>query len=229
MRGKQGRAHPARSIQRITPARAGKTYLGLSAALWRLGSPPRVRGKQIGGAERCCTMRITPARAGKTACRYPSATSQSDHPRACGENTVPRYDRRHAGGSPPRVRGKRLGLPSVPLLHRITPARAGKTHEPARAVPRGADHPRACGENWLTMSVTAVCAGSPPRVRGKRSQRVYRDEPVRITPARAGKTNLKRIPYGIWTDHPRACGENFNAIHKSLDQIGSPPRVRGKH
>ena len=54
----------------------------------------------------------------------------------------------YSQGSPPRVWGKLRYL----LLRRspggITPAHAGKTPPVCASVPRRADHPRACGENF---------------------------------------------------------------------------------
>ena len=51
---------------------------------------------------------------------------------------------------------------------------------------------------------------------------------ARITPADAGKTSTaSRNAIGTW-DHPRGCGENNRADKVRLDDIGSPPRMRGK-
>ena len=49
-----------------------------------------------------------------------------------------------------------------------------------------------------------------------------------ITPAYAGKTwVVKKIKLGQ-EDHPRVCGENHSPIMTVAEQIGSPPRMRGK-
>ena len=70
--------------------------------------------------------------------------------------------------------------------------------------------------------------GSPPQVRGKRIRTFASFEPVRITPAGAGKTPLIRHPAGAGRDHPRRCGEN-SALHELQERAaGSPPQVRGK-
>ena len=92
--------------ERITPAHAGKT----ACKAWNCkaytdhpracgennynvttrnvlnGSPPRMRGKQGGDAERPCCPRITPAHAGKTLINSSVCLLSPDHPRACGEN-----------------------------------------------------------------------------------------------------------------------------------------------
>ena len=51
---------------------------------------------------------------------------------------------------------------------------------------------------------------------------------MRIPPAHAGKTNMRKY-LQIWTpDHPRACGENHLLAGRIKDFHGSPPRMRGK-
>ena len=50
--------------------------------------------------------------------------------------------------------------------------------------------------------------GSPPQVRGKRSEAVLMPKKVQ--------------------DHPRRCGENFLPLKPHLAAAGSPPQVRGK-
>ena len=90
------------------------------------------------------------------------------------------------------------------------------------------DHPRRCGENFFFVPCNAALAGSPPQVRGKQSVAVCPQVQIRITPADAGKTDL-RVSYG-WqkADHPRGCGENAGNIKLISIPDGSPPRMRGK-
>ena len=71
-------------------------------------------------------------------------------------------------------------------------------------------------------------AGSPPRMRGKRSCAVVPLELRGITPAHAGKTSSPKQPRDYSKDHPRACGENFSLPHDFQPWSGSPPRMRGK-
>ena len=95
--------------------------------LTRLGSPPRVRGKQIQISCSRYGYGITPACAGKTRQRLCRLPSGKDHPRVCGENVVGIGLNLVEIGSPPRVRGK-LPLPVSTFVNvRITPACAGKT------------------------------------------------------------------------------------------------------
>ena len=106
------------------------------------------------------------------------------------------------------MRGKltRLGLKGNEL--RITPAGAGKTNF-LDTYPRAIeDHPRRCGENLNVRSYVSLYLGSPPRMRGKRIRTFASFEPVRITPADAGKTRNKELSENRYKDHPRGCGEN---------------------
>ena len=91
---------------------------------------------------------------------------------------------------------------------RITPAHAGKTYivYPSRSTSQ--DHPRACGENFLSIRSIHLPSGSPPRMRGKLSLFSGIVRITGITPAHAGKTYVEEIVDLDSEDHPRACGEN---------------------
>jgi len=58
-------ARAALDLDRVTPARAGRTLTLAQVKALDCGSPPRVRGF-IGGAVPAPTDRVTPARAGRT-------------------------------------------------------------------------------------------------------------------------------------------------------------------
>ena len=172
----------------ITPADAGKTPeslfsmvrlqdhprgCGENSAAKHLtsagtGSPPRMRGKRCGLYKVLYRFRITPADAGKTynPCQIPP--NSRDHPRGCGENCKKTSTATIYSGSPPRMRGK-LYIPQYRHgTGGITPADAGKTITPFAVAKRAEDHPRGCGENGDSTSLT--------------------DVQKRITPADAGKT-----------------------------------------
>ena len=91
------------------------------------GSPPRVRGKAFIAEIRTRAVRITPACAGKSKRIAPSSVLFGDHPRVCGEKAVSVTPIRESSGSPPRVRGKEWLLLAHVIVHRITPACAGKS------------------------------------------------------------------------------------------------------
>ena len=172
--------------------------------------------------------RIIPARAGQTTDGRTGPKSYSDHPRACGANSavsdavVPDF------GSSPRVRGKPTIDGKAENSARIIPARAGQTNRPPRIILNSADHPRACGANYLDNPWDMFKIGSSPRVRGKPRRRSSSPPLRRITPARAGQTSTADTCTWEVSDHPRACGANMTPFRPFTVTEGSSPRVRGK-
>ena len=65
-------------------------------------------------------------------------------------------------------------------------------------------------------------------MRGKPGVRRGHASHIGITPARAGKTQPARDRQQRIPDHPRACGENLTNFCSTMEENGSPPRVRGK-
>ena len=65
-------------------------------------------------------------------------------------------------------------------------------------------------------------------MRGKGLLQVFIPEPLRITPACAGKRRTGPAVRDRSWDHPRVCGEKSSALGVSRSGGGSPPRVRGK-
>ena len=132
---------------RITPACAGKTlYLppllaqnrdhprvcgknkGISQLeLAKMGSPPRVREKQLYPTPVQTFLGITPACAGKTPKVRYLPSDFRDHPRVCGKNLTCNSCIVRTSGSPPRVREKQKTQPHSDAGAGITPACAGKT------------------------------------------------------------------------------------------------------
>ena len=208
VRGKREIGSADLALGRIIPARAGKTSArncsqssprdhpracgenGAQepAAERTDGSSPRVRGKPRGAVRAPWGPRIIPARAGKTSLRRADSSSRADHPRACGENARMSWGPRPASGSSPRVRGKREHGHGLPPSPGIIPARAGKTCSGVPSRRARWDHPRACGENRVSVALPRSSSGSSPRVRGKHPGRPADRRLRRIIPARAGKT-----------------------------------------
>ena len=110
----------------------------------------------------------------------------------------------------------------------ITPADAGKTSCSSCSSGTVKDHPRGCGENRLSRRLHQAGGGSPPRMRGKQYPPVGQCRRSGITPADAGKTQYRNNHALTHKDHPRGCGENVNRILGEFENIGSPPRMRGK-
>ena len=131
-------------------------------------------------------------------------------------------------GSSPRGRGKRNQPRRAHPAGRLIPARAGKTsHGPDHRLASTA-HPRAGGENDHENILTIPQKGSSPRGRGKRRMVLTTGWPVRLIPARAGKTITRTSSRSRRRAHPRAGGENGTLAVQDLSATGSSPRGRGK-
>ena len=89
------------------------------------------------------------------------------------------------------MRGKLIGDYGARGRGGITPAHAGKTQLCSKNVYSKWDHPRACGENMLDVTLADETRGSPPRMRGKQDSGDYDAGSAGITPAHAGKTLRK--------------------------------------
>ncbi len=109
----------------------------------------------------------------------------------CGEKIEIFTKRTESVGSPPRVRGKGVGVDVEFRTRRITPACAGKSAGIFQAQLQAKDHPRVCGEKIEILMKRTESAGSPPRVRGKVPAADCKLLDDRITPACAGKSVLR--------------------------------------
>ena len=172
--------------------------------------------------------RIIPAHAGQTARPCTSSADLTDHPRACGANSVIAIDAMVVPGSSPRMRGKLKHLGDL-IDHRwIIPAHAGQTYRYGCGRHRQPDHPRACGANPVRTVPSLWASGSSPRMRGKQRAFIENTLKPRIIPAHAGQTDVARWSGNWRTDHPRACGANSALRPSNILQSGSSPRMRGK-
>ena len=144
--GKRSKSMTLRSLRGDHPRVCGEKVGGISARSCCTGSPPRMRGKAGFAMYLDVSARITPAYAGKRKSCAAQKTSAWDHPRMCGEKSVPGSAQSPAMGSPPHVRGKAFLLTPAMVLSRITPAYAGKSFLQRTAQCRCQDHPRVCGE-----------------------------------------------------------------------------------
>ena len=153
VRGKESSGVKTEQKNRITPACAGKS-LGIFACFPLeqdhprmcgekyedlmydprvMGSPPHVRGKDLG---RCAPVNaggITPACAGKSLEPVDVSAIAGDHPRMCGEKSISTISTVQTGGSPPHVRGKGSKRSRIGRKRRITPACAGKRLKRSRS------------------------------------------------------------------------------------------------
>ena len=104
--GKTARKRRRATCGRDHPRVCGENSTRSSRAVKTVGSPPRVRGKQLVCFLGLKRSGITPACAGKTQKGVRAASERRDHPRVCGENFCRTTALAMAKGSPPRVRGK---------------------------------------------------------------------------------------------------------------------------
>ena len=140
-----------------------------------------------GYAKKACPG-IIPACAGNTLGAMLYRPPPRDHPRVCGEHEGMQDDGYKAKGSSPRVRGTRYALRAARLGQGIIPACAGNTRGGPSSGEAGRDHPRVCGEHWPSITSSAICSGSSPRVRGTRVEEGCVDRRPGIIPACAGNT-----------------------------------------
>ena len=134
----------------------------------------------------------------------------------------------HETGSPPRGRGKGCHSDDCRCTHGITPAWAGKRF-PFSSFPHTYwDHPRVGGEKLHSSQFRPECRGSPPRGRGKVILHPIHCPHGRITPAWAGKSSSHWSGYLPHWDHPRVGGEKSFRGGELAEDLGSPPRGRGK-
>ena len=185
--GKRGDVNTYEKIQRDHPRVCGEKCCVGFAHGHRLGSPPRMRGKVLPPSKIAFFPGITPAYAGKSLSHIHLLTICQDHPRVCGEKRLIVFVFRAVTGSPPRMRGKVVGVSCSTYFCGITPAYAGKSLFRYSFGSSFRDHPRVCGEKTLMRLVRFAVLGSPPRMRGK-GMGMMRFLPASgITPAYAGK------------------------------------------
>ena len=227
-RGKVGLDGGLSEAVGITPAQAGKSKLALCTpscptdhpcaggeknkeleGVWLpMGSPPRGRGKVLYRVPEVVPVRITPAWAGKSLFLPVMVRLLQDHPRVGGEKVSEKPTRANCA--------------------RITPAWAGKSLNSSALKCCVKDHPRVGGEKVMCNSRDGARLGSPPRGRGKAAPRQRAHLARWITPAWAGKSQLKQTGLTMQEDHPRVGGEKISMKQARMRAIGSPPRGRGK-
>ena len=152
---------------------------------------------------------VSPAYAGKRRLAGLKCYHVRDHPRVCGEKGQKVLNQRYTTGSPPRMRGKEQRFSYTQLQARITPAYAGKSRIRRACTDRHRDHPRMCGEKTAKSRNRPSGIGSPPHVRGKVEGEVFAPWRLGITPACAGKRELRSASGSACRDHPRMCGEKL--------------------
>ena len=132
-----------------------------------------MRGKAYDRKQLGNSAGITPACAGKSLCGRCTRRGSRDHPRVCGEKVIAVGKKKSGWGSPPRVRGKVDDAETGDLVHRITPACAGKRVTPSLFLVLHRDHPRVCGEKFDNVRCWKAHSGITPACAGKRLKRSH--------------------------------------------------------
>ena len=145
-----------------------------------------------------------------------------------GEKPFKISKHKYVQGSPPHARGKEVHTFNGFRVAGITPACAGKRTSRAPMWPAMRDHPRMRGEKVAEQILAMDAPGSPPHARGKATVYLWQRDPLRITPACAGKREKTLYSYLQMEDHPRMRGEKLCIHLFSHIFLGSPPHARGK-
>ena len=218
---------PCRQCNRDHPRVCGEHLFGACRATYVQGSSPRMRGTPAREAAPRRLWRIIPAYAGNTRKGEGRAQALRDHPRVCGEHPSYMSRGRYEVGSSPRMRGTLTILSRPNDLIGIIPAYAGNTERHYQRRVAGRDHPRVCGEHWCFWNPRIALWGSSPRMRGTHLLHLLPFPEEGIIPAYAGNTSTPSETPLAHRDHPRVCGEHFNAVRNAASPQGSSPRMRG--
>ena len=111
---------------------------------------------------------------------------------------------------------------------RTIPTHVGKTFTRDPSQKLRADHPHACGENTIIITLSCSAYGPSPRMWGKPRVPAHQCHTVRTIPTHVGKTSLIASSNSLLTDHPHACGENISMFYCSSFHCGPSPRMWGK-
>ena len=191
------------------------------------GSSPRMRGTHTEELFRLFRKRFIPAHAGNTRFADLQRLHPPVHPRACGEHNACSQPSLIRPGSSPRMRGTRHHAILSMIDMRFIPAHAGNTSAVPYTRSLSSVHPRACGEHFEQIELTATIIGSSPRMRGTRARNPSSRLPNGFIPAHAGNTSSTLHMICGDSVHPRACGEHDNIYLSCADVGGSSPRMRG--
>ena len=244
-----GRRRPARfpEVRGLTPADAGRTREAgtPSAGTWahprrrgedatpgappwpELGSPPQTRGGPSGRARRARGGGLTPADAGRTSASSSRRTGTGAHPRRRGEDLPPNRGADGELGSPPQTRGGRPAPRCCRGHRRLTPADAGRTQYAVGQGAPTAAHPRRRGEDPPAVVSPTRAMGSPPQTRGGPPPRAQGTPRRGLTPADAGRTDIRPLVVAHGGAHPRRRGEDRTQRPGARRCAGSPPQTRG--
>ncbi len=109
----------------VHPRMCGERPASGIVPISRIGSSPHVRGTCKDGHLKTCSTRFIPACAGNVPYQWPNSSTNSVHPRMCGERTVDLPALSVKVGSSPHVRGTCNNMILTDPFERFIPACAG--------------------------------------------------------------------------------------------------------
>ena len=189
--GKRSCGYALRSCRTDQPRACGEEDFMVAGCSRVGGSAPRLRGREFDTWAAHLPDRISPAPAGKSQVHGIQWDILRDQPRACGEEVNLVGPANVLRGSAPRLRGRVRAIGRYHVRHWISPAPAGKSTQPGPNCLHVQDQPRACGEEPRTNVSGIDLRGSAPRLRGRARAPRPRPGPGRISPAPAGKRDLR--------------------------------------
>ena len=145
----------------------------------------------------------------------------------CGEHLPRVGSSSPRRGSSPHVRGTPSSGSARIRSPRIIPACAGNTGRRNSTNAWTKDHPRMCGEHLGSRCSCCSTWGSSPHVRGTPTITSVIQSDDGIIPACAGNTGHGTRQTAVRRDHPRMCGEHYQALSTATGRPGSSPHVRG--
>ena len=190
--GKSQYEYAAGVIDGDHPRSCGEKCVSMTGVGCRTGTSPLMRGNGPCLGVTPSSIRIIPAHAGKRRSPKLQALLDEDHPRSCGEKSLPAPVVIFWRGSSPLMRGKVSVDELLGRFMGIIPAHAGKSPMPDPRIDLIGDHPRSCGEKIWRGVLCPRQQGSSPLMRGKGAAGRRRVGNVGIIPAHAGK-RLKQV------------------------------------
>ena len=180
------------------------------------GSSPRVWGQVSERRQGKNSPRIIPTRVGTRNFKKFKICHSWDHPHACGDKRFTIFSVNSETGSSPRVWGQVLFFFVLLFTCGIIPTRVGTSYYQCHYPDRRKDHPHACGDKLLFLSLALLLLGSSPRVWGQDT--VFPDSvsSQRIIPTRVGTSECANLDYCSFKDHPHACGDKVTSMISSL-------------
>ena len=188
VRGRQPPAFRCSCTAGLIPACAGQTAIDDAREKIGTGSSPRVRGRLRVHLACLLDFGLIPACAGQTPRSRARCPARRAHPRVCGADLLTPPSGKPAGGSSPRVRGRRRLTLCRGTQRGLIPACAGQTIQEIHQMSTALAHPRVCGADLSSRSIREAWPGSSPRVRGRQLGYPVLRAGLRLIPACAGQT-----------------------------------------